>query len=125
MKSIARKSSKANSPGENFFEAVYTWVLQIPRGKVMSYGQIARLLDERYSPRAVGWAMHACPHDERRIPWHRVVNSQGCISTRNLTVHAPDLQQQLLEAEGIIFDRQGKLDMKQYQWVPDDSRVTD
>src|SRR5215831_18558099 len=65
------------------FEKIYRIVLLIPKGRVMTYGQIARLLGERYSPRLVGWAMHATPKDGRNIPWHRVINSQGGISTGN------------------------------------------
>src|SRR5215813_6989016 len=66
---------------EKVFEKIYKLVLRIPRGRVMTYGQIARLLEERYSPRLVGWAMHATPQDGRNIPWHRVINSRGTIST--------------------------------------------
>ena len=47
---------------EQVFEKIYRIVLKIPRGRVMTYGQIARLLDDRYSPRLVGWAMHATPN---------------------------------------------------------------
>ena len=66
---------------ESVFEQIYKLVLRIPPGRVMTYGQIARLLDDRYSPRLVGWAMHATPKDERNIPWHRVFNSRGATST--------------------------------------------
>ena len=62
--------------------------MRIPRGRVMTYGQIARMLEERYSPRLVGWAMHATPKDERNIPWHRVINSQGGISTGRVILTA-------------------------------------
>ena len=73
-------SSPQRSPAPGFdkvFEKIYRLVLRIPPGRVMTYGQIARLLEERYSPRLVGWAMHATPHDERNIPWHRVINFRG------------------------------------------------
>jgi O6-methylguanine-DNA--protein-cysteine methyltransferase len=53
---------------EQAFEKIYSLVLRIPRGRVMTYGQIARLLEDRYSPRLVGWAMHATPKDDRNIP---------------------------------------------------------
>jgi len=84
----------------------------------MTYGQIARLLEDRYSPRLVGWAMHATPKDARNIPWHRVINSQGSISTGRVILTQPDVQQLLLEAEGVVFDARGHCDLKTYQWSP-------
>lgn len=103
---------------ERVFEQIYALVLEIPRGRVMTYGQIARLLDDRYSPRLVGWAMHAVPQDERHIPWHRVINSQGGISTGKIILHEPDLQRLLLENEGIAFNDKGRCDLSIYQWSP-------
>jgi len=93
-------------------------VLRIPRGRVMTYGQIARLLEERYSPRLVGWAMHATPRDERNIPWHRVINSRGGVSTGRVILAEPDRQRLMLEAEGIVFDARGHCDLSVYQWSP-------
>jgi len=92
--------------------------MRIPRGRVMTYGQIARILEERYSPRLVGWAMHATPKDARNIPWHRVINSQGGISTGRVILTQPDVQQLLLETEGVVFDDHGHCDLSIYQWSP-------
>jgi methylated-DNA-protein-cysteine methyltransferase related protein len=103
---------------EQAFEKIYRLVLRIPRGHVMTYGQIARLLEERYSPRLVGWAMHATPKDERNIPWHRVINSRGGISTGRVILTEPDLQRLMLEAEGVVFDKSGHCDLSNYQWSP-------
>lgn len=103
---------------EQTFEKIYRLVLRIPRGRVMTYGQIARLLEDRYSPRLVGWAMHATPDDGRDIPWHRVINSRGAISTGRVILHEPDLQRLLLEAEGVAFDERGCCDLSLYQWSP-------
>src|SRR5215216_288548 len=103
---------------EQVFEKIYRLVLKIPRGRVMTYGQIARLLEDRYSPRLVGWAMHATPQDERNIPWHRVINSRGGISTGRVTIQEPELQRWMLEAEGIVFDERGHCDLSLYQWSP-------
>jgi methylated-DNA-protein-cysteine methyltransferase-like protein len=88
----------------------------------MTYGQIARLFDERFSPRLVGWAMHATPHDERNIPWHRVINSRGGISTGRVQPAQPDLQQWMLEAEGVVFDELGRCDLDRYLWSPSRAR---
>lgn len=107
-----------NTAYEKVFEKIYKLVLRIPRGRVMTYGQIARLLEERYSPRLVGWAMHATPHDERNIPWHRVINSRGTISTGRVIIAEPDRQRLMLEAEGIVFDNRGHCELNVYQWSP-------
>ncbi|HYL97805.1 MAG TPA: MGMT family protein, partial [Blastocatellia bacterium] len=67
----------------------------------------------------VGWAMHATPHDDRNIPWHRVINSKGGISTGRVTmIQDPKLQQYLLEAEGVVFNDSGHCDLASYQWSP-------
>jgi methylated-DNA-protein-cysteine methyltransferase-like protein len=100
------------------FEKIYRLVMRIPRGRVMTYGQIARLLEERYSPRLVGWAMHATPRDERNIPWHRVINSRGGVSTGRVILAEPDRQRLMLEAEGVVFDARGHCDLSVYQWSP-------
>lgn len=116
-------AGQAGEPGsgkgfEQTFEKIYKIVLCIPRGRVMTYGQIARLLEDRYSPRLVGWAMHATPADGRDIPWHRVINSRGAISTGRVILHEPDLQRLLLESEGVVFDERGCCDLSLYQWSP-------
>ena len=103
---------------EQAFEKIYRLVLRIPRGRVMTYGQIARLLEERYSPRLVGWAMHATPRDKRNIPWHRVINSRGGISTGRVILTEPDVQRLLLEAEGVVFNASGHCELSVYQWSP-------
>src|SRR5260370_6604808 len=103
---------------ERVFERVYRLVLKIPAGRVMTYGQIARLLEDRYSPRLVGWAMHATPDDGRNIPWHRVINSRGGTSTGKINLAEPDRQQWMLEAEGVVFDERGCCDPNVYQWSP-------
>lgn len=111
-------SKPARAGYEQAFEKIYRIVLKIPRGRVMTYGQIARLMDDRYSPRLVGWAMHATPRDERNIPWHRVINSKGSISTGRIIIQEPQLQRYLLEAEGVVFDARGHCDLSVYQWSP-------
>jgi methylated-DNA-protein-cysteine methyltransferase-like protein len=117
-----RRQGESKSPRvgrfEKTFEKIYRLVLRIPRGRVMTYGQIAHLLEERYSARLVGWAMHATPHDERNIPWHRVVNSRGGISTGRVILQEPDLQRLMLEAEGVVFDERGHCDLSSCQWSP-------
>jgi methylated-DNA-protein-cysteine methyltransferase-like protein len=115
---LARSPPRPVTRFDKVFEKIYRLVLRIPRGRVMTYGQIARLLEERYSPRLVGWAMHATPRDERNIPWHRVINSRGGISTGRVILAEPERQRLMLEAEGVVFDAPGHCDLSAYQWSP-------
>lgn len=85
----------------------------------MTYGQIANLLENRLSPRAVGWALHGCPPG---LPWQRVVNASGGCSTDRLP-HIPEgLQRAMLEAEGVEFRPGGTLNLERYRWTPPSSR---
>lgn len=93
------------------WEAVYRIVRRIPRGRVMTYGQIAGLLENRLSARAVGWAMHGAPDD---VPWQRVVNASGGCSTDRLPHLPRGLQQAKLEAEGVKFRPDGTLSLERY-----------
>jgi methylated-DNA-protein-cysteine methyltransferase related protein len=101
----------------SFRERAYELVLRIPRGRVMTYGLVARVLGVGYDARAIGNIMYATPQDERQIPWHRVINSQGACSTAGLTT-PPDLQQRLLEAEGVVFNEKGRCKLETYLWTP-------
>jgi len=100
---------------EQVFARVYELVRRIPKGRVMTYGQIATWIENRLSPRAVGWAMHGCP---RGVPWQRVVNASGGTSTDRLPGMPPGLQRALLEAERVVFRPNGTLDLTRYRWVP-------
>ena len=97
-------------------ERVYEIVRSIPLARVMTYGQIAIILGEGYTARTVGYVMHGA--DAERVPWQRVINSQGKCSTSRLTIPV-NLQQELLEAEGVVFSDKGKCDLKVYQWFPE------
>lgn len=79
----------------------------------MTYGQVSARLGHLLSPAAVGWALHVCPPD---VPWHRVVNGCGRCSTEKLPDFPPGLQRRLLEAEGVVFDGKGRLDLAYYAW---------
>lgn len=96
-------------------ERVFAIVRQIPPGRVMTYGQLASILGDGYTPRTVGYVMHAAPDD---VPWQRVINSQGKCSTGRLTIPI-NLQQEMLEAEGLTFSEKGKCDLKMFQWFPE------
>lgn len=98
----------------SLYEHFYDLICQIPKGKVSTYGDIAKMADCR-SARAVGFALNQLPEGSE-IPWQRVINSQGKVSTRtNSEGHC--LQQQLLEEEGIQFI-DDKVKLSKYRWQP-------
>jgi methylated-DNA-protein-cysteine methyltransferase related protein len=100
--------------GQRFRAAVYALVRRVPRGAVVTYGQVAAMLRHPRSARAVGAAMRQCPD---AVPWHRVVNAQGRISRRR--VASGMLTQRIrLEQEGIKF-RGGKVPLRRYRWEGD------
>jgi methylated-DNA-protein-cysteine methyltransferase-like protein len=101
---------------KTYREPVYDLVRKIPVGKVMTYGQIAIILGEGYTARTVGYVMHGA--DSENVPWQRVINSQGKCSTGRLTIPV-NLQQELLEAEGVVFSDKGKCDLREHQWFPE------
>ena len=84
----------------------------------MTYGQIAVILGEGYTPRTVGFVMHGA--DEKQTPWHRVINSQGRCSTGGIVLPA-DKQQRMLEAEGVKFTG-GKCDLEIFLWRPESEK---
>lgn len=105
---------KDSKPDRQYRERVYKIVRRIPVGRVMTYGQIAYMLGEGYTPRTVGFVMHGSDDD---TPWHRVINSQGRCSTTKIALPG-DKQQRMLEAEGVEFDASGRCDLETYLWRP-------
>ena len=108
----AAPTRAAKKREERPFERVWRIVKRVPRGRVVTYGQIARMIEHRLTPVGVGWAIRA-GSDE--IPWHRVVNASGGISTDR---EHPGLQRALLEAEGVTFDADGRIDLARYGHRP-------
>jgi len=95
------------------WDPVYRLVKKIPRGRVTTYGAVAKALRLRGGARAAGYAMAACPSG-KGIPWHRVVGASG-----RLLIQEPhsSLQRRLLETEGISIDGK-RVNMKKFAWVP-------
>ncbi len=105
---------ETSKPDPKYRERVYQVVRKIPRGRVMTYGQIAVILGQGYTPRTVGFVMHGA--NETNTPWHRVINSQGRCSTGGVVLPA-DKQQRMLAAEGVTFVG-GKCDLEIFLWRP-------
>ena len=95
---------------------IHRVVSRIPRGRVATYGQIARLAGLRGQARLVGYAMHALPAASD-VPWHRVVNAAGKISIRSDGLGHDELQAQLLRREGVRFV-DGAIPLARYRWQP-------
>jgi len=100
------------------WDPVYKLVKKIPRGRVTTYGALAKALRLRGGARAAGHAMAACPAG-KSIPWHRVVGAGGRLLIRE--PHS-SLQQRLLETEGIIINGK-RVDMKKYEWSGANARA--
>lgn len=100
---------------KDFFLRVYEIVAQIPQGKVATYGQIAEILGEKSNARVVGWAMRAVPSD-LKLPCHRVVNRLGEMSP-GYVFGSRELQREILQSEGIIFKRDGTINLKKSLWA--------
>ena len=103
------------------YPKIYDVVKLIPPGKVATYGQVAELAGLIGKPRVVGYALYRVVQ-ESEIPWHRVINAKGEVSRSSLRDGNDDLQQLLLEAEGIVF-KKGKLDLIEYRWRPAFSHI--
>jgi methylated-DNA-protein-cysteine methyltransferase related protein len=105
-----------NVDDKSYREKVYKIVREIPSGKVMTYGQIAAILGEGYTARTIGYVMHAA--ETENVPWQRVINSQGSCSTSKLFLPY-NVQQRMLEDEGVFFDEKGKCDLEKHRWFPE------
>lgn len=95
---------------DSFFKEVYRLVEQVPCGKVVSYGQIAWRLGQPRAARQVGWAMRCCPE---QLPWQRVVKADGTVAGGMYA----DLRRAMLEAEGVQFLPDGRVNMETCQWI--------
>jgi methylated-DNA-protein-cysteine methyltransferase-like protein len=99
--------------GASSYDRIYAAVRRIPRGRVASYGEVARAAGFPNAARQVGYALHAL-RDAADVPWHRVVNARGEISPRASGYELP--QRSLLEREGVAFDARGRIDLATFGW---------
>ncbi|MBX9568561.1 MAG: MGMT family protein [Candidatus Obscuribacterales bacterium] len=114
--------------GNSVFFMVYEIVMQIPKGKVFTYGAISKLINGRLSAQGVGWALNALPERPKKlsddspkfhsgnVPWHRVINAKGQTSTSKRPDMPEDRQRRMLESEGVIFSADA-VDLDKYLWT--------
>jgi methylated-DNA-protein-cysteine methyltransferase related protein len=103
----------------SFPRRVYSILAQVPPGRVITYGAIARLLGDPRKARQVGWALAATPDEDPPLPAHRVINSRGELSG-GAAFGGYTVQRAKLEAEGVAFMRDGRIDLERYLWLPRD-----
>ena len=94
--------------------SVLAIIRRVPRGKVVTYGEVARLADLPGRARRVGKVLARCPL-ANAVPWHRVVNSRGVVSLRGT---AEQVQRARLAAEGVCFDSHNRIDLSKDGWCP-------
>jgi methylated-DNA-protein-cysteine methyltransferase-like protein len=107
------------STKQDFFDRVYKVVSKIPYGKVTTYGAIAEVCGIKSAARTVGWAVNSAK--ESALPCHRVVNRNGEL-TGKLHFGDPNLMEELLRSEGILFTENGKVIMHKHFWNPGKSK---
>lgn len=128
MPVMTEKTSRKKTDSTRAFEQVYEIVRLIPRGRVLTYGAISERMNKRLSAAAVGWAMNALGNkrdgkfNSENVPWHRVINAKGMLSTSEETGMLGNdgrplkLQQLLLEKEGIVFGDDQGINLDRYLW---------
>lgn len=96
-----------------FFERIYAVIRRVPRGRVTTYGEVARLAGLRNGARTVGWALASLP-DGESAPWWRVVRRDGTIAPRP----SASEQRRRLRREGIHLNADGAVNLRRYSWHP-------
>jgi len=104
------------------FRRIYSVVARVPRGRVATYGQVARLAGLAGQARIVGYALAALPQGTS-LPWHRVVNALGGISQRAEGPYG-HIQRARLEKERVSFDGRGRIPLERFRWRPGAGRAS-
>jgi O-6-methylguanine DNA methyltransferase len=118
LNSVNKKKASVKKK-KDFFDKVYAIVAKIPFGKVATYGDIAEACGIRSSARTVGWAMNGAK--DSGLPCHRVVNRFGAL-TGKLHFGSFEIMEDLLRSEGVKFDKEGYVILKDHLWNPQPSR---
>ena len=101
----------------NLYPRIYAVVKRIPKGRVATYGQVASLAEIPGHARLIGYALSALS-PKNDVPWHRVINAKGRVSMRS-EPGFENFQCSLLEAEGVLFDADGKVSLNRFGWRPE------
>ena len=109
--------NRTTAEGQGFFNRVYEVVRLVPKGRVTSYGAIARYIGSPQAARMVGWAMNASHAYPGFVPAHRVVNRNGCLTGKHHFRHGR-LMQELLESEGVTVEDDQVRDFNRLFWDP-------
>ncbi len=99
----------------NFKEKVIAAVKEIPKGKVVSYGQVAAACGAPRAARQVGWTLHTLDGNNL-VPWWRVINNAGYISIRGNIMSTPLAQKKFLEDEGVLVTADLKIDIEKFRY---------
>jgi methylated-DNA-protein-cysteine methyltransferase-like protein len=113
---IVKVKKKSEKP-DSFFDQVYEVVRLIPKGRITSYGAIAKYLGTSGSSRMVGWAMNGAHRQKKPVPAQRVVNRNGLLTGKH-HFGSPDLMRQLLENEGVRVENDQVTEFKKLFWDP-------
>jgi methylated-DNA-protein-cysteine methyltransferase-like protein len=114
-----KQKHKKGADQYSFFENVYDVARLIPKGRVTSYGAIAKYLGTGKSARMVGYAMNSCSTQIPSVPAHRVVNRNGMLTGKH-HFDSPELMQKLLEREGILVEKDVIVDFEKFFWNPEE-----
>jgi methylated-DNA-protein-cysteine methyltransferase-like protein len=100
-----------NERTDELYGRIYEAVTLVPHGKVATYGDIAAVVGNGCDARTVGYVLNELPKGQDAVvPWQRIINSSGGISTRGTR------QRRLLEQEGVVFDARERIDLGTYRW---------
>jgi len=115
--SSPKPAPKTKSSNDSFFDSVFQVARLIPKGRVSTYGAIAKYLGTKLSARMVGWAMNAAGTADKPVPAHRVVNRNGMLSGKHHFA-TPTLMEERLLKEKIKVENDKIVDFEKIFWDP-------
>lgn len=101
-------ASRPKRTAPTYYTRIYAVVRRIPRGRVMTYGQVAAAAGFPHAPRLAGYALYALPEGSP-LPWHRVVGAGGRLTLARISPDGALTQRMRLEREGLKFDARGRV----------------
>lgn len=112
---VSALASRGRTAERSSYERIYSVVRRVPRGRVTTYGAVARLAGLERQARLVGYALSAL-REGTSVPWQRVINARGEVSLRSSATGAGLTQRMLLEREGVRFDAAGRVALDRFGW---------